>query len=146
MQLTLFDEINNLRIEYENMLQMQLKPSQVEVARKYFGTEHVSNTRKFLASMALRLPASTIQELGVIMNMEVPQECLNHESFDSCGAKTATEILSTTDCRIFKSFLTLHSFRMSTRFMNASTESEVQAQHNTLHRACLLYTSDAADD
>ena len=141
IELTLFDELNNLRMEYENLLRMQSKPSHIQVARTYFGTEEVSNSRKFLASMAVRLPRTTINEIGSIMNLEMPEECLKHDSFDSYGAKNVQEMLSTVDCRIFRKFLTLHSLRMSTVFMNASNETELIAQCNALHRAkdiCLL--------
>ena len=71
--------------------------------------------------MAVRLPFETLQTLGKIMNMEAPNECLKHDSFDSNGAKTADEALSIVDCRIYKGFVTLHSLRMSTLFMTAET-------------------------
>ncbi len=135
VELTFFDEINNLRLEYDYLVRCQSKPSQIQVARSYFGTEDVSNTRKFLASMAVRLPKRVINELGNIMNKEMPEECLRHDNFDSCGATTVDGLLSATDCRIFTKFVTLHSLRMSTVFMNASSDTEVEAQCNTLHRA-----------
>ena len=141
VELTFFDELNNLRIEYDNLIRLQSKPSHVQVARKYFGTENVSNTRKFLASMAIRLPQCTLNELGVIVNQDMPEECLKHDFFDSCGATSSDEIMATVDCRIFRKFVSLHSLRISTIFMNAAEPIEVRAQGNTLHRAkeyCLL--------
>lgn len=100
VELTLFDELNNLRLEYENLLPLQSIPSHIQVARTFFGSHNVSNTRKFLASMAVRLPKETLRELGVIMNMEMPDQCLKHDCFDSCGATTVQDFLATVDCRI----------------------------------------------
>ena len=85
--------------------------------------------------MALRLDKQTIHELGLIMNEERPSECLQHDCFNSRGATTADSLQTITDCRIFRAFVTLHSLRMSTIFMNASTDDEVRAQKYTLHRA-----------
>ena len=135
VQMTFFDQINNLRLEYDNLTRLQMKPSQIQLARTYFGTTEVSNTRKHLASMAVRLPKRTLDELGVIINEERPADCLKHDSFDCRGATTTEGLQSVEDCRIFRNFITLHSLRMSTIFMNASTDDEIEAQLHTLHRA-----------
>jgi len=139
IELTLFDQLNNLKIEYDNIRRHQSEPTQVQVARSYFGTHTVSNTCKFLSALAYRLPSCTLHELGLIMNLEKPEDCLKHESFDSCGATTADEVMSTTDCRMFRSFVTLHTLRMATAFMNAKGDAAVRAQINTLHRAKELF-------
>ncbi len=141
VEFTLYDELYNLRLEYENLLRLQKKPTQIHVARAYFGSNFVSSTRKYMASMALRLSSETITTLGKIMNIEAPNECLRHECFDSNGAKSVEEAISLVDCRIYKKFVCLHSLRMSTMFMTAKTPAEQKAQIYTLYRAkeyCLL--------
>ena len=111
VEMTFYDELSNLRAEYESLLSSQIKPSHTEVARQYFGDENVSRTKIFLASMAIRLPQRTIAELGKIMNNDHPVDCLANTSFDCQGAQTTDQVMSTVDCRLFKRFITLHSLR-----------------------------------
>lgn len=69
---------------------------------------------------------SVVTNLGLIINKEPREEIPRYDSWHSCKARSTDEVILMKDYRIFKKFLTLHSLRMSTMFMDASTDTEVK--------------------
>ena len=134
VELTLYDELNNLRQEYESMC-IQSTPTQADVARAYFGSPSVTKTMTIKSSLAIRLSRELIEELGKISNLEDPNMCLKSKYIDTGTNKTTTEVLSQMDCRVFRNFVNVTSLRQANKFFNATTKREVEAQIHTLHRA-----------
>lgn len=135
VEMTLYDELYNLRLEFEMMILEQRKPTDTEVAMAYFGTSNVTRTMTLKSSTAIRLPRVVIDRLGKIMYEECPQVCIKSGDIDTFGAATEVDAMKSIDCRIFRSFVNLTSLRQSTPFMNAKSENEIEAQLHTLHRA-----------
>ncbi len=140
VEVTLYDQLKNLRKDYDRMRLLKQSVSQRTVAQSYFGFNGVNRTMTMLASVAIRLPEQVIRELGYIMNTDYPKICLKEESIDCSAAKTEEEVMSNQDCRVFRSFLKLNSLYCSKAFMNHSSEHGVDAQVNTLYRLKNLYS------
>lgn len=134
VSLTFYDEVYNLRTEYNRLSAQSQAVSNVSVARTYFGQEQVSRTMTMLASTAVRLPQRTIETLGAIMNSEHP-DLLDFKKQDH-GPKSSTSCISigNDDCRVFRQFVKLHSIYNCSPFMNVKTEDDIEAQVNTLFR------------
>lgn len=98
IEMTFYDELSNLREEFESLVRLQKKPTHTEVARQYFGSETVSRTKIVVASMSVRLSKETIAQIGKIMNSDHPNECLTVTSFDCRGARTTDQVMRTVDC------------------------------------------------
>lgn len=134
IEFTFFDELSNLRLEYEFLKRFKENPTNAEVARKYFGEENVNRTMTILTSLAVRLPRNLIDDIGNIMNSEHPDLFIENSSLDDGGAKTIDEVKRTVDCRLYRKFIRLSSIYQSTADMNPKNSLEVQPQINTLHR------------
>lgn len=135
VEITLSDVLKNLRLEHDQLLQYQQKPTHINVAKRYFGAPTVSRTETFLASLAVRLQRKTLDALHSIMNEECPSLCVSHSDCDNFGVTDRDKVMEVLDCRLFKRFLSLHSMRMSTAFMNPKNILEEEAQWLALYRA-----------
>lgn len=129
--MTLFDNSNQLKFEYDNLIKTRGKPTHVQIAAKYFCTENFFTSKILLASMAGHLQPKWLRAIGKTMNSEDHSLCLNNDIIDS---RTATEqVMKTVECHVFRSLHTLHSVQMPTSFMNAKLDLENLAQTNTVH-------------
>lgn len=138
IRMTFYDELSNLRSEFNRLSSSGSKPSNLSVAQSYFGTTETSRTMTMLASTAVRLPMAVIETIGKITNSEHPELCTGQTYFENYGAGSTKEAESWLDCRLYKSFIRLQSLYGSTVFMNPSSEMEKQAQVNTLYRVQLI--------
>ncbi len=138
-EMTLFDELNNLRMEYDRLCKDKKKVTNMDVARSYFGSSTVNRTLSMMASTAIRLPMSVLKELGIIMNNECPSICLNDDALNAEGAATEDQVMRKADCRVYRSFVRLNSLYCSKNFMNPDTKFGDKVQINTLYRVKDLY-------
>ena len=97
VEVTFFDQLNNLRRDYERFRLRKPSVSQKQVAQSYFGTQTVNRTMTMTASLAIRLPKLVLRELGIIMNTERPDMYIAETSLDAYGAKTEEDIISMRD-------------------------------------------------
>lgn len=86
------------------------------------------------ASVAVRLPTTTLQTLGLIINGEYAELCLSNTNIDSGDCVTAQQTKATMDCRVYENILKLQSLYASSAFMNAKTKQAETAQVNCLYR------------
>lgn len=98
------------------------KPTHVQVVYKYFGTDIVSRTKTFMASIAVHLLLETLRTLSVIMNSEQPALCLKNDLIDTGNATNTKRVMDTIDCGAFRSHILLHSTRTSMSFMNQKND------------------------
>ncbi len=136
VQWTLFDELYNLRKEFQNLCLQKAKPTHAEVAREYFGSKvhEINRSMTMLSSTAIRLSKDVINEIGLIMNDEHPDLCLKSNCEESC-ALTSSDAIRMMDCRKYRNVVRLMSLYSSRSFMNPKTPDEKRAQIHTLHRA-----------
>lgn len=141
IQVTIFDELSNLRSEYNRLCSEQTKPSHALVARTYFGTQSTTRTMTMMASLAVRLDQRVLDTLGSIINQDHPDQCLSKEIKTTCNYRNVQDVMKTVDCRIHKDFVKLQSLYASKVFMNARSQKEIDAQCNSLHRLKSLHSS-----
>lgn len=141
VSLTFYDELFNLKSEYERLKLETPNPTNAQVARTYFGTTTASRTMTMMASLAIRLGPDVMTTLGKIVNSEFPEICIKNKNIDSHGATTADEVKKIVDCRIYRSFVKMNSLYTSTCFMNPKTPVQEQAQVNTLYRVRDIFTT-----
>ena len=116
VDVTIYDQLNNLRREFDRLSKIKSSVTQKEVSQSYFGCPKVNRTMTMLASVAIRLPVPVLKEIGNIMNSEQPGLCLKKNS--SFDVRSEEEMMSTVDCRFFRSFTKLNSLYGSRCFMN----------------------------
>lgn len=134
VSMTFYDELINLRNEYERLRLLKSKPTNVEVAKAYFGSNVSNRTMTMLSSTAIRLPLSVIKVIGKISNEENKDLCIQHHSVQgNLEKEERSTILS--DCRMFRNFVKMQSLYASSSFMKPATENHAQVQINTLYRA-----------
>jgi len=68
VSLTLYGELNNLRLEYERLSSAKPNVTNLCVAKTYFGQAKVSRKMNLLASTAVRLSKEALDTLGLIIN------------------------------------------------------------------------------
>ncbi len=134
IEVTFYDQLHNLKKDFERLQSVKRSVTQKEVAQSYFGFKHVNRTMTMLASVAIRLSSEVVKELGKIMNSMHPNIYLKNEAINSSGAKTEQEVMASQDCRIYRSFLRLNSLYSSKSFMNHNARNGIEAQINALHR------------
>ena len=139
VELTVFDQLYNLRQEYDRLCKEKNTVSNLDAARAYFDSIFVNRTLTMLASTAIRLPITVIKELGVIMNDETPAICVNDPALNSSGAVSEDQMLERDDCRVYRSFVRLNSLYCSRNFMNPDPKFGDDVQINALHRIKELY-------
>lgn len=133
VELTIYNQLFNRRREYERMCLSGSQPTQKRVSQSYFGLKEVSNTMSYFSSINLRLPAENLDALGKIMSTYHPDLCLSHSFFDIASSTSKEQETKSLDCMLFKRFITLHSLRQDTIFMNASSAGDRRAQVHSLH-------------
>lgn len=133
---TLFDMLNGLREEHDRLKteRNSKKVTAADVAAAYDGSSHAKeSTVKQIAATASRLPLSTIEVIGEIMNEEHPE--LAASSFSRSDTSVTKENVKTKfDCRVFRKFINITSLKQATIFMKASGTDGEQTQINTLYR------------
>lgn len=67
---TSFDQLNNIRSEYNRVCLPYVKVSNTLVARTHFGQDKASKTMSILSSLATTLPNSVLDTLGEVINSE----------------------------------------------------------------------------
>lgn len=117
---TFFDELYNLKSEYDRIVLEQSKPTHTDVARAYFGCNTVNRTMTLMSSTAIRLSPEVLKTLGEITYSEHPGLCLSCKEINSFGATNEDMVMEKVDCRLYRNFVNLTSLRQSTIFMNPS--------------------------
>lgn len=93
IEIELFDELKNLREEHGRLSKLTNQPTNVQVAKAYFGSEAESSTTTICAPFSARLPIETLPVLESIVNAEHPEICLQSDDIDTKGAQTLSEVL-----------------------------------------------------
>ena len=138
MELILYDQLKNLRDDFERMSLVRQGVTHKEVAQSYFGLQSVDRTMTMTAFLATRLSLPVLSEIGKIMNSEYPELYTNNLA--SSNKTTPQEALRIQDCRKFRSFLKLNSLYASSAFMNHNhkdhpdgTEPQINASVSYTH-------------
>ncbi len=142
---TVYDLLHGLRLEYNLLYDAACKNSRTgkrgvkinhrSVAHNYDGGDHYKSTYvKQAVTVASRLAPETINAIGQVCNMECPDIILTNSSLNRKDLKSVEEIVSQSDCRLFKSFICFGSLRGAQAFMNAVLDDLVEEQVNCIHR------------
>jgi len=142
---TIYDLLHGLRLEYDALYEKELKSCRLEkkkvkihhraVACNYDGGEHTSNTYvKQAVSVASRLAPNTIEAIGEVCNMECPDIILRTPSMNKSDLRSVDQIISNSDCRLFRSFICFGALRGAKQFMNAVLDGHEEAQINCIYR------------
>ncbi len=143
VEITFYDMISNMRIEYERLLQIKHRVSGVDVANEYIGyslTDKKFSTIVQTANTVIRLPKSVLEAIGEITNAEHPELAISNCRINTHGVKTIEEMMDRYDCRIFRHFIHITSLKSAKTFMNAKDRNGERAQLCTIHRAKDLYS------
>ena len=107
-----------------------------EVACMYDEGEHdKNNTIKQAVSVATRLSPRTIEAIGLVVNKTYTDIILNSVDWNTHNLKSTDSILSRSDCRIFKRFLSTSTLRRAKMFVNAIKYGYEEAQMNAIWSA-----------
>ncbi len=140
IELTLFDVLYNLRLEHERLKCENKKSGGSETAQAYDGAQHAKNsTLQQKANVSIRLPMSVLEELGKIMNEDVPELILSANKNNRRRAQNADDLMKLEDCRLFKKFISVATLKGSTSFMNVKGTDAETLQILCLHRVKDLY-------
>ena len=142
---TVFDLLNGLRQEYEELYKSRMKLSRTgergvhithrEVAHEYDGGEHAHNTSvKQAVSVAIRLSKKAIEAIGNVVNTDCSDIIFHSPSLNKENHQSKKDVLDNHDCRLFKSFVSFGSLRASKSFMSATSNGLEVAQVNTIYR------------
>ena len=103
------------------------RPTAAAIVQAYDGSSGKNeSTLKQTASTAVRMDWSVIRMIATIMTAEHPELC-------NKGKDPQPDALI--DTRVFKKFVNVSSLKSATVFMNANTDTDIQAQVNTILRA-----------
>ena len=141
VEVTFFDMINSMRMEYDRLVQMRPKVSGVEIANEYIGyslCDKKISTIVQTANTVIRLPKSVIKVIGEITNDEHPEIAVSNPKINKDGV-SVDEIMEKYDCRIFRNFIHITSLKSAKVFMNDKHKYGEKAQICTLYRAKDLY-------
>ena len=142
---TIYDLINGLRKEYDELSRIALKNSRTgargakvnykHVAERYDGGDHSKNTYiRQVVTVAARLHLRTIDTIGKVVNEDCAEIVLCDKELNRSDMKTVEDVYCQKDSRLFKSFVSFGSLRGSKAFMNAVLDDQVEAQVNTIFR------------
>lgn len=129
ISLKFYDELHNLWEDHDKLSVTNANFSNKTVAKTYFGQDKVSRTTTMLASLAMWLSSKVLKTLGKIMNSEHP------DLFDSTKAEEEINTLSNRDYLFSHVFVNLHSLYNCTAFMNGTSNNDIEAKLNKLHRS-----------
>ncbi len=142
---TTYDLLHGLRLEYDILYEKAhrnsrtgkrgIKINHKDVAHNYDGAEHSSNTYiKQAVSVASRLSPRTIDVIGEVCNLECPDIILKSSSLNRQNLSSVDDVISHTDCRLFRSFICFGALRGAKAFMNAVLDDHEEAQRICIYR------------
>ncbi len=142
---TTYDLLHGLRLEYDILYNLANKKSRTgrrgvkinhkDVAHNYDGADHSSNTYiKQAVSVSSRLSPRTIEAIGEVCNLECPDIILKSPSLNRQNLGSVDDVISHTDCRLFRSFICFGSLRGAKAFMNAVLDDQEEAQRTCIYR------------
>ena len=105
VEVTFFDQIHNLRKDFDRLRMKNTSVSHKKVAQSYFGSDNFNRTMTMMASVAIRLPHVVLVELGKIINTERPDLYLTNDYLESSGVKTEEEMISLRDYRLYLQYV-----------------------------------------
>lgn len=92
MQLSIYDEISNLRKGYDRIIRTIDNPTNSEVDEAYFGTKDSNRTMMMMDSTVIRLTQNTVDAIGQICYEEHSDLCMQHNS-KTLGVCTCENIM-----------------------------------------------------
>lgn len=131
VQLTFFDALSNLRMEFSELFGTMKKMSNAEVAHQCFGTKTNTRTMTMIPSGEVRLPSEVIQVIGEISIEDNPEVCSISKDWRG-SHKVSNEAKMTTYSRVYREFVKLESRYPSTMFIVGGSENNVVDEINTL--------------
>lgn len=137
VETTFYDTLRGLRVEADRLTAEAngKKPTAREIAEEFDGMPHNrESTIKQCATTAVRLAESVIDVIGEITNSEHPELVSTQTMANDSLNTNPSQVMSTTDCRVYRKFVNITSLKSATLFMNAEGEDGVQCQINTLYR------------
>lgn len=140
---TIFDLLHGLRMEYDILVKERRKESQRssniintrDVAQAYDGGDHSKNTSiRQAAGIAIKLHPRTIDAIGEVVNTSCADVIVKSKDLNILSLQTEEDVMAHEDCRLFKSFVCFGSLRSAKAFLKAVSTNDAEAQVNTIHR------------
>ena len=112
VQMTFFDRIENLRMEYDRLTLDGSLVTGRDVVTAFNGAytieEKQMRSMVQCATTVMRLYRDVIRAIGLVTNEKHPDICLSSPQLNKKNVITADEIMSTAYCRSIKISLTFH--------------------------------------
>ena len=140
---TIFDLLNGLRMEYDLLVQERKRESRSgniticsrDIAQAYDGGDHFNNTSvRQAAGIAIKLHPATISAIGEVVNKSCADVIAKSKDLNTLQLETEEDVMAHQDCRLFKSFVCFGSLRSASNFLKAVATKDTKAQTNTIYR------------
>lgn len=119
-----------MRMKYERLCKKKGSkknpPTGADIATAYCGNQH---TMEQTAQTAKGLPMTFREAIGDIMISEHPNIV---QKLKCLASMSIEDLLSYTDCRMFRNFVTLNALKPTSVFMSGKGEDSIQFQIHTL--------------